>query len=816
MALDMLQEKLTKLRRKIHHIIIIQAISQLIMIFIMMCVLSFILDYFLIFSWLTRAVLLLGCGVITIILLRQKLIIPLHIPISDDDLVIAIEKHNPLLKERLISAFQFQRLIKDPKYSDSQVMTQKVIDGIDESLWQTDFDITDATQATWNTFGAIGIIFCCILPHIIVPNLGYYSNIWLKRNIFLQDINWPQRTYLMLLKDNFLATEGTPFVLKFKSSDLDNPLLWFWDENKEESASVEKLKLKDNFWTYEFSNIQNNFYFYLEEDNNPISSLYKIITTQTTLPNKEIIIELPDNQICKAKGQTLYLRVFTKGYAPRNAKVSCKFESGRTNSARLLAQDKYFFKHEFPSLMENFSFYFEGGYDVDQQPEYHLKVLNPPTTKSVSVWYQYPSYIGEQNTPWDKPVKDGNISAVVGTQIFLQIATNVELREGKLTFPGKYQNVLKPILLNTNPPVAELPQEPLMYYAQFTVQYDCRYQIDLQADNFLNDTNPSSFLIRAITDEAPFIQIQQPSQRNLRMLIDGTFNFDVLTTDDFGIAQLGLYYRLGNQDWKEQIWNRQQNDQDYPSKQIQSKMKIEVKDFLSKNAEGESITKETLSFKVYAKDNNTQPSVKESQTIAVIVLSRAEFLAWLQEKKRELAQQLRKVMDEQKENQISLQIFMAPDLAIESFDANRILQIKSNQNSISRDLAINRQNFDIIFENIQNNQLWNEFPQTTMMDIQKTLAQLSKEEANGVYQGESALIEQQLAEVHQQIRIKSSDVRKSIENAYRRQQTVIDNLNRIIPLLSEEDFNDVVQQVDQLRENQSAIREDLQRILEKK
>lgn len=817
MALEILHNKLIKLRRQIRRIIIVQVISKLVAMILGFVILSFFLDYFLIFPWNLRAVLLVGCGIALAIFIRKKLLLLLAIPISDDDLVVAIEKNNPLLKDRLIAAFQFQRLLKDPNYTDSSAMTQKVIADAEELLWQTDFDITNATQATWNVLTAMTIFFFIVLAHWVVPNLSYYTNIWLKRNIFLQNTTWPQRTYLMMLKENFVVSDQHPLVLKIKSSSLHHPLLWRWNENQDKQARVESLKFQDNFWIAQFPKVENNFYFYLEEDNKPISSLYKIITTQTQLQtNQEIILELPDDQICKAKGQTLYLRVFAKGQAPRSAKVICKFANKRSNSTRLVAQEQQFFKHEFPSLMEDFTFYFEGGYDSDGLPEYHVKVLNPPTTESIAVWYQYPEYTGLANTPWDKPIHDGNINAVVGTKIILQVKTNVALKEGKISFPGKYQNVLKPILLTSKSPIEQISEQFGYYYAEFNVQYDCRYQIDLQADNFLTDTNPSSFLVRAINDEAPFVQIVQPTQRNLRMLSDGIFQLEVQTNDDFGIAQLGMYHRVGNQDWHDSPWDRQQNDLDYPAKQIQSKMQIEVKSYLPKNVEGESIAKDTLSFKVYAKDNNVTPSIKESQTIAVIVLSRSEFLSWLQEKKRELAQQLRKVVEEQKDNKLSLEVFMAPDLSVESFDANRILQIKSNQNSISRELSQNNQSLQLIIENIENNKLWNEFPQAIMLDIQQTLTQLSKEESNGIYQGESAEIEQKLAEIPQQIRNKAADTRQRIASTIQQQQVVIDRLERIIPLLAEEDFNDVIQRVDQLRENQSNIREDLERLLQKK
>lgn len=139
MALENLKNKISDLRKKIHWLIAIQGFLKIALLFLMLCMTTFVLDYFLDLPLPMRIVFLVSIVVLHGYYAVKYLFIPWMLPMQDDDLVLAIEKANPFLKDRLISALQFSRLIEDPQYKDSKEMTRQVIEEAQSLLPQTRF-----------------------------------------------------------------------------------------------------------------------------------------------------------------------------------------------------------------------------------------------------------------------------------------------------------------------------------------------------------------------------------------------------------------------------------------------------------------------------------------------------------------------------------------------------------------------------------------------------------------------------------------------------------------------------------------------------
>ena len=100
------------------------------------------------------------------------------------------------------------------------------------------------------------------------------------------------------------------------------------------------------------------------------------------------------------------------------------------------------FKHEFPPLLKNFSFYFQGGDDQDKNPVYQVTVTNPPTTESVAIWYQFPAYTKEKATPssTSKPIV---MSSGDGNELYNYIQSDTGFAAGYQRYEPRMNTIEK-------------------------------------------------------------------------------------------------------------------------------------------------------------------------------------------------------------------------------------------------------------------------------------------------------------------------------------------------------------------------------------
>lgn len=830
MALEILSVRVLSLRKKIYWLIGIQGVLKVFLLFLVLCAATFILDYFLHLPLTLRIVFLIAFLVFHGYSIMKYCFIPLRIPISQEDIVLAIEKSHPFLQDRLISAIQFHRLLQDPSYKDSKAMTMKVIEEAEEFLKDISWNrILNIRSVVRKSLLPLAILFCFSMCFSLFPGMENLTEIWFKRNFFLEDTPWPRKTYIFLLQDHFIVPAREKIPLKITSSLatekislwylMDSPGIHIWREKR--------LQREENVFSTNIDPLLHPMYFYLQLGS-AFSSMYKIIPgeekNEKTL--QEISLTFPDYSITKARGESLFLRVATRGSVPRAAFISYAFGQ-KSYRLPLVNQGKGFFKYDFSSLTENFTFSLQGGDDQDELPLYHVKILHPPTTESVAVWYQYPEYTKMANTPWDSPQMQGNITALAGTNSIVRIKTNIPLKEARIVFPGKQEAVMKDIFLTQTPPDAYLAESPLYWYGKIPVLYDSRYRCDLVAENGLKDANPAGFYIRVLRDQAPYIQLISPKRKDVDMIPTGSLLLKSKATDDFGITKLAVQYKINRQEWEEIPLEKIHNDVEYGMKEIQSQYLLEMSKIKAKKTlpSGEITQEEralgkgdNISVRIYAKDNNTSGmgGSKESQTIQIDIFDKGELANLLNEKLKEIKRQLRRIADHQKERKNTLGEFLFLEGKLEAGDIAKILQLRFAQNSISRDIASQCEDVNHILWTIENNQIWELFAREKLETVQKSLQNMADEEKNGQYTGISAQIEKLLMDVYQKIRNEPQEGKNGIAEAISLQDQIINDLNKLITLLSEwEDFTEVIRDLEQILELQKKMNPQLKRLLER-
>lgn len=160
-------------------------------------------------------------------------------------------------------------------------------------------------------------------------------------------------------------------------------------------------------------------------------------------------------------------------------------------------------------------------------PQHKITVHDRPTVRNLNVTLNYPSYTALPARTLDDDT--GNITAIRGTRATVEILSNKELAEATIVF-REYDDV-------------EMDVEGNKARAQFTVNNDDRYHIDLQDTGEIRSADPVEYQIRMVEDEYPLITIVEPGRdKNIDENLRVPMMFRI--QDDYGFTRLQLGYKL--------------------------------------------------------------------------------------------------------------------------------------------------------------------------------------------------------------------------------------------------------------------------------
>ncbi|MBI5360123.1 MAG: hypothetical protein HZA48_06015 [Planctomycetes bacterium] len=191
---SVIEEKISWLRSRIRYLYIMEGLAKILIVFSLFCIITFVIDWSLrdIPSYV-RIVFLISGILILLYSLYKYAVYPLTRKITDDDIILLVERRFPELKEMLISAFQLARVTgPDDKFNSPQLVELLVLKAGEESR-KIDFSkVVSAAEpkkflATATVFLAVITVYAAAYPQ----NFG----IWFKR-IFGADAQWPRRTFV--------------------------------------------------------------------------------------------------------------------------------------------------------------------------------------------------------------------------------------------------------------------------------------------------------------------------------------------------------------------------------------------------------------------------------------------------------------------------------------------------------------------------------------------------------------------------------------------------------------------------------------------
>ena len=178
---------------------------------------------------------------------------------------------------------------------------------------------------------------------------------------------------------------------------------------------------------------------------------------------------------------------------------------------------------------------------------YTVEVFEMPKVTEISVAYTYPDYTGL------KPVVQtgtGDIHAVVGTQAEIRLTTNKAIQTAtfshKTDVMGDLQVSTEELRVTPEPVSTEMAiSGGNTLTTTVGVVENGSYAIQLLCIDGFNNEIPIEYTIKAIPDAVPEVVIKEPG-RDVKATKLDEVEIIAEATDDYGVAELKLMYRVGS------------------------------------------------------------------------------------------------------------------------------------------------------------------------------------------------------------------------------------------------------------------------------
>lgn len=160
-------------------------------------VFSFALDYFLDLPLPVRAVHLVLVLVVVGLVARWALIRPLRTVASDADLAQAVEYGSPELRDRLVSALDFESRVGDAAEPESRELMTSVVRDAAGIATRLDARLLVDDRPAHRALAIAGAAAAVLVGVAIAAPDDF--RLWVRRGLLLGDIPWPRRTHVRLL-----------------------------------------------------------------------------------------------------------------------------------------------------------------------------------------------------------------------------------------------------------------------------------------------------------------------------------------------------------------------------------------------------------------------------------------------------------------------------------------------------------------------------------------------------------------------------------------------------------------------------------------
>jgi len=226
------------------------------------------------------------------------------------------------------------------------------------------------------------------------------------------------------------------------------------------------------------------------------------------------------------KGSDLQVGIHQEGRSMDRARLHFRIgETGRWNGADLKVGKDQNFTHRFASLTETMTYYATAGDGISDKGI--VEVVDPPAIVGAKLKLEYPAYM--ERKPVSLTAESGGIAAPVGTRVTLDLKANKPLDEALM------------VLGKAAPAAWTVNGEQVA--GAIIVKGNGQYTLRLKDTDGFTAPDPQSFPIKAIPDQAPEVQLLDPTG-DLEVVPDARVPLAIRATDDYGVANVRAPYQV--------------------------------------------------------------------------------------------------------------------------------------------------------------------------------------------------------------------------------------------------------------------------------
>lgn len=216
------------------------------------------------------------------------------------------------------------------------------------------------------------------------------------------------------------------------------------------------------------------------------------------------------------------------------------------------------FRVELKAVTESFPYHVTAG-DGRSKP-YTIDIVQRPQVKAVALTYAYPAYT--ELPPRTVATADGNVAAVAGTTVTVEVQSSKPLRWAKLALKrGQGQSLLSPeesgpvVRLNRGNDESTWTGTFVLSAAGARLPADVvypviegpdTYQVRLMDTEGYGNADPLWRTIQVARDQAPAVTVLRPGRDQLPVHATDKLELAAQARDDFGVADVKFLYRVGD------------------------------------------------------------------------------------------------------------------------------------------------------------------------------------------------------------------------------------------------------------------------------
>jgi len=288
-----IEGKLRRIVRRMRSYVLVEGVALVAGFLFLAAHLQLGLDYFRRLDWSMRAALSAAILVCGCLLTWRRIITPLRVRLDLSDAAHLVERKNPQLASVLISAVRFSSGRIGPAESNSPAMVASVVGRVTEACAGVDFPaVLDGRRARNGGLILAGLIAFTALAGIASPDL---MGMWFARNVLLRNVDWPQRTRLIVeLDSDEIRARGDDIEIRAHAQGVVPGRVDIVYESESGQRGRETMVLVgESGFRHTFRDVDQAFEFHLEGGDDRTSEFSIRLTDRPRVVRATVTIEPP-------------------------------------------------------------------------------------------------------------------------------------------------------------------------------------------------------------------------------------------------------------------------------------------------------------------------------------------------------------------------------------------------------------------------------------------------------------------------------------------------------------------------------------------